>query len=135
MNYFHMIDIRRGYYMDTNKTDLRVSEMLELSYKLWDKHKDSWSPMEPQYGKTFILYMIEEIGEAIVIIKKKGEESIMDEEEIREHFIEELGDVIMYFMDVLNRFNISAEEFSEIYMRKFEKNINRNYKKEYKNIK
>ncbi|SFB10484.1 MazG nucleotide pyrophosphohydrolase domain-containing protein [Clostridium frigidicarnis] len=121
--------------MDTNKTDLRVSEMLELSYKLWDKHKDSWSPMEPQYGKTFILYMIEEIGEAIVIIKKKGEESIMDEEEIREHFIEELGDVIMYFMDVLNRFNISAEEFSEIYMRKFEKNINRNYKKEYKNIK
>lgn len=121
--------------MDTNKIDLRVSEMLELSYKLWDKHKDSWLPMEPQYGKTFILYMIEEIGEAIAIIKKKGEESIMDEEEIREHFIEELGDVIMYFMDVLNRFNISAEEFSEIYMRKFEKNINRNYKKEYSNIK
>lgn len=41
----------------------------------------------------------------------------------------------MYFIEVINRFNISAEEFSEIYMRKFEKNINRNYKKEYKNIK
>lgn len=26
--------------------------------------------MEPEYGRTFILYMIEEIGEAIAIIKR-----------------------------------------------------------------
>ena len=62
--------------MNVNKNDLRVSEMLELSYSIWEKHIDSWSPMEPQYAKTFILYMIEEIGESIAIIKKKGKENI-----------------------------------------------------------
>jgi NTP pyrophosphatase (non-canonical NTP hydrolase) len=115
--------------------DLRISEMLGLSYELWEKHKETWSPMEPQHGKTFILYMIEEIGEAIAIIKKKGEEKIMEDSEVRSRFVEELGDVLMYYMDVLNRFNISAEEFSTIYMKKFESNMKRDYKKQYENLK
>jgi 8-oxo-dGTP diphosphatase len=115
-------------------TDLSVSQMLELSYKLWEKHKETWSPMEPEYGKTFILYMIEEIGEAIAIIKKKGEEQIMHNSEVRERFIEELGDVLMYYMDVVNRFHISAEEFSSIYLKKFESNMNRDYKKQYETM-
>lgn len=34
--------------------------------------------MKPEYAKSFILYMIEEIGESIAIIKKKGEAEIMD---------------------------------------------------------
>ena len=121
--------------MDVSKNDLRVSEMLDLSYRLWEKHSDSWSPMEPKYAKIFILYMIEEIGESIAIIKKKGEESIMNDSEVREHFIEEAGDVIMYFMDVLNRFSISSQEFSDIYIKKFEKNMNRDYEGEYKKLK
>jgi len=116
-------------------SDLRISEMLELSYKLWEKHKDTWSPMKPEYGRNFILYMIEEIGEAIAIIKKKGEEKIMDDPQVRARFIEELGDVLMYYMDVLNRFNISAEEFSDAYIKKFESNMDRDYKKQYENIK
>lgn len=115
--------------------DLKISEMLELSYRLWDKHKDTWSPMEPEHGRTFILYMIEEIGEAIAIIKKKGEGEIMANPDIREHFVEELGDVIMYFMDVLNRFDISAEEFSKVYLEKCEKNLNRDYAAQYKKVK
>jgi NTP pyrophosphatase (non-canonical NTP hydrolase) len=117
------------------KDNLKISEMLEMSYKLWEKHKDSWSPMEPQYARSFILYMIEEIGEAIAIIKKKGEAEIMGNPGVREHFVEELGDVLMYYMDVLNRFDISAEEFSKVYMNKFEKNINREYEEQYKNLK
>jgi 8-oxo-dGTP diphosphatase len=115
-------------------SDLSVSEMLGFSYELWGKHKETWSPMEPEYGKTFILYMIEEIGEAIAIIKKKGEEEIMHNSEVRERFIEELGDVLMYYMDVLNRFHISAEEFSDIYLKKFESNMNRDYKNQYKTM-
>jgi 8-oxo-dGTP diphosphatase len=114
-----------------NDTDLCISQMLGLSYKLWEKHKDTWSPMEPEYGRNFILYMIEEIGEAIAIIKKKGEEQIMHTPEVRERFIEELGDVLMYYMEVLNRFNISAEEFSRIYLKKFESNMNKDYQKQY----
>ncbi|MCB2289842.1 nucleotide pyrophosphohydrolase [Clostridium sp. CS001] len=115
--------------------DLKISEMLKLSKDLWSLHKDTWSPMEPEYGKDFILYMIEEIGEAIAIIKKKGEEKIMEDLEVRERFVEELGDVVMYFMDVLNRFDISAEEFSIRYLKKAEYNMNRNYKKQYEEIK
>ncbi|TCT17235.1 MazG-like nucleotide pyrophosphohydrolase family protein [Natranaerovirga pectinivora] len=121
--------------MITNENDLKISEMLNLSYKLWEKHSNTWSPMEPEYAKTFILYMIEEIGESIAIIKKKGEAEIMNNIEVREHFVEELGDVLMYFMDILNRFNISSEEFSRIYLEKFMKNMDRDYENQYKNLK
>lgn len=114
--------------------DLTISKMLELSYSLWEKHKETWSPMKSEYGKTFILYMIEEIGEAIAIIKKKGEEKIMDDPEVRARFIEELGDVLMYYMDVLNRFDISAEEFTNAYIKKFQNNMSRNYKEQYENF-
>ncbi|MFD3157669.1 MazG nucleotide pyrophosphohydrolase domain-containing protein [Haloimpatiens sp. FM7330] len=115
-----------------NNEDLKVSEMLKLSRELWEKHKDTWAPMEPEYGKTFILYMIEEIGEVIAIIKKKQEDDIMNDSVVRERFVEELGDVMMYYMDVLNRFKISPEEFSSIYMKKFKSNMNRDYANQYK---
>ncbi|MGH4125067.1 MAG: MazG nucleotide pyrophosphohydrolase domain-containing protein [Clostridium sp.] len=117
-----------------NVNDLNISEMLKLSQELWEKHNDTWSPMEPQYGKDFILYMIEEIGEVIAIIKKKGEDDIMDDVAVRERFVEELGDVMMYYMDVLNRFKISADEFSSIYLKKFETNMKRDYKNQYKDF-
>lgn len=121
--------------MKNEEKDLKISDMLEMSMKLWEKNKDSWSPMESRYGKNFILYMIEEIGETIAIIKKKGEESIMEDKKVREHFVEELGDTLMYFMDVLNRFNISPEEFSKAYTKKFNYNMNRDYDAQYKKIK
>lgn len=120
--------------MSKEINDLSVSEMLGMSYKLWEKHKDTWNPMEPEHGKTFILYMIEEIGEAIAIIKKKSEVGIMNDPTTRERFVEELGDVLMYYMDVLNRFKITPEEFSKIYIKKFESNMNRDYETQYKNI-
>jgi len=108
--------------------------MLKFSKALWEKNKDNWSPMEPKYGKNFILYMIEEIGEVISIVKKKGEDEIMDNNEVRERFIEEMGDVLMYYMDVLNRFNVTSEEFSKIYLNKYISNMDRNYEKQYKNF-
>ncbi|WP_291561401.1 MULTISPECIES: MazG nucleotide pyrophosphohydrolase domain-containing protein [unclassified Clostridium] len=120
--------------MDRDREDLRISEMLKFSKTLWEKNKDNWSPMEPKYGKSFILYMIEEIGEVISIIKKKGEDEIMDNNEVREKFIEEMGDVLMYYMDVLNRFNITSEEFSKIYLNKYISNMDRNYEKQYKDF-
>lgn len=120
--------------MDRDIEDLRISEMLKFSKTLWEKNKDNWSPMEPKYGKSFILYMIEEIGEVISIIKKKGENEIMDNNEVRERFIEEMGDVLMYYMDVLNRFNITSEEFSKIYLNKYISNMDRNYEKQYKDF-
>lgn len=114
--------------------DLAISDMLKFSKVLWHKNKNNWSPMEPKYGKNFILYMIEEIGEVISIIKKKGEDEIMDNNEVRERFIEEMGDILMYYMDVLNRFNITSEEFCKVYINKYNSNINRDYEKQYKDF-
>ncbi len=114
------------------KDDLKISELKEMQYKLWEKNKDNWEPMEPKYAKDNILYMIEEMGETIAIVKKKGIDSIMNDEKIRERFIEEFGDVLMYYIDVLNRMNISAEEFTKIYMKKYNTNLNRNYVEDYK---
>jgi len=108
-----------------------IEDVLDMSQKLWEKNKDNWSPMEPEHGRTFILYMIEEIGEVISILKKKGEDEIMNNPEIRARFVEEMCDVMMYYSDALNRFDISAEEFSEAYLKKFKKNMGRDYIKDH----
>lgn len=117
--------------MTISNHKLTIEDMLTLSKDLWEENKDNWAPMEAEYGKNFILYMIEEIGEVISIIKKKGEEEIMENNQVRSMFVEELTDVMMYFSDVLNRYEISGEEFTKAYIKKYEKNMNRNYVEEY----
>lgn len=59
----------------------------------------------------------------------------MEDPAVRERFVEERGYVVMYFMDVLNRYHISAEEFSNAYLKKLETNMNRDYVKQYKELK
>lgn len=115
------------------ENELKISDMLGMSKELWGKNKENWAPMSPEHGRTFVLYMIEEIGEVIAILKKKGEDKIMDDETTRERFIEEMCDVLMYYSDVLNRFGISAEEFSAIYLKKFKRNMGRDYQTDHDN--
>ena len=43
----------------------------------------------------------------------------------REHLIEELADVLMYYNDVLLCYGITAEELKETYTSKFQKNMKR----------
>lgn len=110
---------------------IHVEEMLAMSKELYELNKETWTPMTPAHGKTFILYMIEEIGEVISVIKKKSEDEIMSEGHVREHFVEELADVMMYFSDCLNRYGVTAEEFSKAYRKKFESNLKRNFEKDH----
>lgn len=115
------------------ENDLKISELKEMQLKLYELNKEKWNDMELQFAKNHILYMIEEIGECISIIKKKKIDNVMNDEHIRNRFIEELSDVLMYYIEVLNRLDISAEEFSKIYLEKYNTNLKRNYEEENKN--
>ena len=88
--------------------------------------------MEPNAAKNHLLYMVEEMGECISIIKKKGIDEIMKNEAIRNRFTEEMADVLMYYIEVLNRLEISAEEFSKAYIAKHQRNLSRDYMEENK---
>lgn len=113
--------------------DLKISDVMKMQVELYELNKENWNPLEPKYGKDSFLWMIEETGECIAIIKKKGYQDIVDDSNVRDHFIEEMADIMMYYSQILLRFGISAEELSDITFAKHQKNINRNYKKEYIN--
>lgn len=112
--------------------DLSISQMMQLQRELFEPHKDKWQPMEPQYGRDFILYMIEEVGEVIAILKKKGSSAVMEDPAVRAAFLSEMADVLMYYHDILLRFHVTAEEISEAYAKKHGYDMKRNYDQEYK---
>lgn len=111
--------------------DLSLSDMLSMQTELWELHRDKWSPMEPAYGRNFLLWMVEEMGEVIAIIKKKGDRAIMDVPEVRFAFLEEMSDVLMYYADTLLRYGVTAEELSEAYQKKHCANLGRDYDDQY----
>ena len=41
--------------------------------------------------------MIEEIGEVVALLKKRGETAVIEDPVIRAHFLEEMSDVLMYY--------------------------------------
>ena len=104
------------------KNDLRISDLKQMQFELYEKNKEKWNDMEPKAAKNHLLYMVEEMGECISIIKKKGIDEIMTNEKVRAHFTEEMSDVLMYYIEVLNRLEISSEELSNAYVQKHEKN-------------
>lgn len=111
--------------------DLKVSDMMDMQRELWELHRDKWSPMEPEYGRNFLLWMVEELGEVIAIVKKKGDAAIAADPAVRGAFTEEMSDVLMYFMDTLLRYGVSPQEFSEAYRNKHSANMGRDYDGQY----
>lgn len=111
--------------------DLKISEMMALQEELYQVNKDNWSPIVPSTGKSKLLWMIEEVGEVISIIKKKSEEDIMNDPIVREAFVEEMADVMMYYQDVLRCYQVNSEEFSNVYMKKHQRNLERHFKQEH----
>ena len=111
--------------------DLKVSDMMDMQRELWELHRDKWSPMEPEYGRSFLLWMVEELGEVIAIVKKKGDAAIAADPAVRGAFTEEMSDVLMYFMDTLLRYGVSPQELSEAYLNKHGANMGRDYDGQY----
>lgn len=111
--------------------NISIQEMLDYSLALWERHKDRWSPMEPEYTKLTLLWLVGEIGEVVDIIKKDGEIAIMQDKMVRSKTVEEITDCFMYLADVLNRLKITKEEFSRVYHSKMQYNLQREYKRKY----
>ena len=105
--------------------DLSISEMQEMQKVLQEKYFDKWGGLSPERGRSTLLWMIGEAGEVADIIKKKGDQAIMDDPEIRAHFIEEMADVLMYFHDLMLCYNITPEDMAKTYREKFERNMKR----------
>lgn len=112
--------------------DLSISQMMQMQGELFALHKEQWPPMEPEFGKDYILYMIEEVGEMIAILKKKGHTAVMEDEAVRRAFLAEMADVLMYYHDVLLRFHVTPSEISEAYAQKHGCDMKRDNQHEYK---
>lgn len=100
-------------------------EMQVIQKELQEKYKHKWSPLSPEIGKDQLLWLLIELGEVADVIKKSGNKKILEDKEVRAHFIEELCDVLMYFNDVMLCYNISIDELKEIYLQKHKRNMER----------
>jgi NTP pyrophosphatase (non-canonical NTP hydrolase) len=106
--------------------DLRISDLQKMQTELQDSHPQ-WGGVTPARGRDQLLWGICEIGEVIDIIKKRGDDEIMNNPETRRHLIEEMADVMMYLTDVMLCFGISAEEYSNVHARKHAHNMKRDW--------
>lgn len=111
--------------MTAMEDDFSVNEMLELQRRLQENYKDKWQPICPENGRDKLLWMVGEIGEVIDIVKKNGSHEIAADAQVREHFVEEMADVLMYYCDVLLCYGITADELKQAYKDKAERNMTR----------
>jgi len=110
--------------------DLTLSQIMRMQKELQDKHKGEWTPLSPEHGRSCLLWMAEEFGEVVSVIKKRGEQAIMSDEAVRAAFIEEFADVLMFMNDALLCYGISAEDLSKAFLQKHGKNMGRDWEKE-----
>ena len=106
-------------------SDFSINEMQEMQKALHERYKNRWEPLSSETGKNKLLWMVGEVGEVIDIVKKHGGSKASADVELRNHLVEELADVLMYYNDVLLCYGISAEELKQVYTEKFQKNLNR----------
>ena len=112
-------------FMEEIMGDFTIEDMLAIQQALQEKYKDKWEPIGPEAGKHKLLWMLGEVGEVIDIIKKNGDQKAVEDAEVRQHFVEEMADVLMYYNDVLLCYGISEQELKEAYTAKFKKNMTR----------
>lgn len=112
--------------------DLKISELIEMQNALQNRMKGKWLPITPENGHFSLLWMFEEMGEIVAIIKKRGGDSIINDEMVRTAFVEELSDALMYFVDMMTCYGVSAGELSEAYAAKHEKNMRRDFVTEHR---
>lgn len=100
-------------------------QMNAIQQELQEKYKEKWGGLSPQEGRNQLLWMLVEAGEVADIMKKKGNDAIMNDADTRGAFIEEMCDVMMYFNDVLLCYGITPDEFEKVYLEKHRRNMGR----------
>ena len=111
--------------------DLKISELMLLQEELQEKYRGIWMKLIPENGRNSLLWMVEELGEVVSIIKKRGDSAVMNESGVREAFVEEMADMLMYYLDALICYGVTADEISEAFMKKHSKNMKRDFVKEH----
>ncbi len=111
--------------------NLDIKSLMEMQDELQALHKGEWTPIAPGTTIQQMLWMVGEIGEAIDIIKKIPPQNLTPGSKIREHFVEEMCDVMMYFIDVLQCCGVTSDEFCAVYQRKHDHNMRRDYVSEH----
>ena len=92
---------------------------------LQEKYRDKWGGLTEKSGRNQLLWMMVEVGEVADIMKKKGDERILHDEEVRRHFVEEMSDVLMYFGDIMLCYGITPKELGTAFAQKYETNMKR----------
>ncbi len=111
--------------------DLKISELIAMQDELQARMKGKWTPIVPENGHFSLLWMYEELGEVVAIIKKRGHEAIMTDTAVRAAFVEELTDVLMYYTDLMTCFGVPAGELSQAFIAKHERNMRRDFVSEH----
>ena len=106
--------------------DLRMSEMMRLQKELQAAHPE-WGGLNPQQGLRQLLWMVGEIGEVIDVVKKADRAEYMNGTDLRDHFVEEFCDVMMYLVDTMLCYGIDPAEFAHAYRKKAAYNLKRDY--------
>jgi len=102
-----------------------LEEMQRIQAELQEKYKDKWEGIGPALAKNKLLWMYGEMGEVGDILKKKGHDAVMNDPEVRAHFVEEMCDVLMYFNDVMLCMGITPDELKRVYLAKHKRNMSR----------
>ena len=105
--------------------DLNFTQMQHIQKELQEKYKNIWKPNTPENATRQLLWLYGELAEVGDILKKKGHDAVMNDPEVRRHFVEEMCDVMMYFNDVALCFGITPEEIAQVYLEKHERNMKR----------
>lgn len=104
---------------------LNFSTMQQLQKQLQEKYRDKWGGLSPEKGRQTLLWLYGEAGEVGDIMKKQGDDKILEDSQVRRHFVEEMCDILMYFNDLMLCYHISPQELEEVYLQKHGTNMQR----------
>lgn len=105
--------------------EITLQELLKMQEELQETYSDIWPNLSPNIGPQKLLWLIGEVGEVIDIIKKNSTIKIMELDKTRNHFLEELSDVFMFYLDVLLCYGVTAKELELALIKKYEFNKQR----------